>query len=129
MTAYESTTAWRAKLKSMREKFETSQAEASSALTSATSDHVMASNDIIARIAMARIQAEAKAKAESDKKLATSGPIDTSRADLKDSMFSDSDSGQLDSGTKVDLKKDTITLSNGKVIDIRTGQKVFDFTT
>jgi hypothetical protein len=128
MSAHESMSAWRAKLKNMREKFEANQAEASSALSSAATDHITASGDIVARIAAARIQAEALAKAEAQKKLPVSEHINTSKADVKDSMFSGNTSGTLDSGTKVDLGKDTITLTNGKTIDIRTGVQVWDFT-
>jgi hypothetical protein len=128
MTAYESTTAWRAKLKNMRQKFEANQSEAASALTSASVNQATAQGDIIARIASARIQAEALAKAEAEKKLPISEPINTSKADIKESMFSGSSSGELDSGTKINLAADTITLSNGKTIDIKTGVQVYDFT-
>lgn len=129
MTAYESATSWRAKLKSMRQKFETNQAQASSALSTASVDQAFEKGNIIARIASARIQAEALAKAQAEKKLPISEPINTSRADTKDSIFSGGATGTLDSGTKINLASDTMTLSNGKTIYIKTGTQVYDFTT
>ena len=129
MTAYESATSWRAKLKTMRQKFETSQAEASSALMGASVDQAYEKGNIIARIASARIQAEAVAKAEAEKKRPVSEAINTSKADIEESMFSGNTAGTLNSGTKINLANDTITLTNGKTIDIKTGTRVYDFTT
>jgi hypothetical protein len=128
MTAHEASTAWRARFKSMRQKFESGQAEASSALASAITDQGVASGDLVARVASARIQREAKAKAEAEKKLPVSEKIDTSRADIKESMFSSDSTGTLASGTKIDLGKGQITLSNGKTIDMKTGVQVYDFS-
>ncbi len=124
LTAYESAAAWRAKRAAMYQKFKNSQAAGAAALSDATMNQVTGSGDIAARIATARIAAEKAAKAEAAKNATPDEPIDTSKADIKDSMFSDSSTGKLDSGTSIDLAGGTITLSNGKVIDIRSGARV-----
>ncbi len=44
-------------------------------------------------------------------------------------MFSGSSSGELDSGTKIDLAGGTITLSDGTVLDAKTGVKKVNIVT
>jgi len=127
-SAYESATAWSAKRKSMRQDFEAKQSDANNRLVNAWAGDIDGKGTLVGQIALARVIAEGKAKsaarAESDK-LATE--IDSSKADIQDSIFSgDSASGQLDSGTKIDLDSGTITLSNGTVIDAKTGAKKID---
>jgi hypothetical protein len=97
-------------------------------LGAALTTNITESGDIVARVAKARLAAEAKVKAEARQKLAVTEEIDTSRADIKDSMFSNSSSGKLESGTSIDLGAGTITLSSGKTIDIKTGAKVVNVT-
>jgi hypothetical protein len=124
MTAYEGITAWQAKRKVMRQDFEEKQSAANTAFLNAWSGQIDGLNTIIAQIALDRITEEGKAKTAKqaeDAKNVTE--IDTSKADIKDSMFSGSASGQLDSGTKIDLDAGTITLSDGTVIDSQTGLK------
>ncbi len=123
MTAYEGVTAWQAKRKVMRQEFELRQQAANDAFSNAWTSQSEGLNTIIAQIAFDRITAEGKEKAAKqaeDAKNVTE--IDTSKADIKDSMFSGG-SGQLDSGTKIDLNAGTITLSDGTVIDSLTGLK------
>ena len=80
--------------------------------------------NIIGQNALDRVIAEGKARAQQDAELAKlATEMDFNKADIKDSMFSGSASGQLDSGTKIDLDAGTITLSNGTVIDAKTGAK------
>ncbi|MGE3150365.1 MAG: hypothetical protein AB7K04_15015 [Pseudorhodoplanes sp.] len=128
MTSFEAAKAWRARYKAMREKFEASQTEALNALTTAMNDQTTGSGDLVARVAAARIKSEAQAKAAALAKQPVSTAINTNSADIKESMFSESKSARFDTGTSVDLNKGTITLSNGKTIDIATGAKVYDFT-
>ena len=128
MTAFEASKAWRSRFKQMRERFETNQAEATAALGAALTTNITESGDIVARVAKARLAAEAKVKAEAAERLKAGETIDTSRADIKDSIFSNGSSGKLDSGTSIDLNAGTITLSSGKTIDIKTGARTVNLT-
>jgi hypothetical protein len=79
---------------------------------------------IIGQIALDRVIAEGKAKSAKNAEIAKlATDIDSHKADIQDSLFSGSTSGQLDSGTKIDLNAGTITLSDGTVIDSKTGAK------
>jgi hypothetical protein len=129
-SAYESVTAWQERRKAARQDFEDKQTAANNAFTDAWSKKIDGMGTIAGQIALARVKAEIKAKqaakAESDK-FATE--IDSSKADIKDSIFSGAgSSGQLDSGTKIDLAGGTITLSDGTVIDAKTGAKKINIT-
>jgi hypothetical protein len=67
---------------------------------------------------------EGKAKSAKNAEIAKlATDVDSHKADIQDSLFSGSTSGQLDSGTKIDLNAGTITLSDGTVIDLKTGAK------
>jgi hypothetical protein len=124
MTAYEGITAWQAKRKVMRQDFEEKQSAANTAFLNAWSGQIDGLNTIIGQIALDRITEEGKAKAAAKAEAAKlDTTIDSSKADIKDSIFSGSSSGQLDSGTKIDLDAGTITLSDGTVIDSKTGVK------
>jgi hypothetical protein len=124
LSARESVEAWKEKHKAMRQHFERRQAEASNRFSNAWSGQIEGMGIIIGQIALDRVIAEGQAKtaaAAESAKLATE--VDSNKADIKDSMFSGSASGQLDSGTKIDLDAGTITLSNDTVIDAKTGAK------
>jgi hypothetical protein len=124
MTSYEAITAWKEKRKVMRQDFEEKQAAANAAFMNAWTSQSEGLNTIIGQIALDRITAEGKAKAEAKAEAAKlDTTIDSSKADIKDSMFSGATSGQLDSGTKIDLDAGTITLSDGTVLDSKTGAK------
>lgn len=124
MTARENLEAWRAKRKVMREDFEVRQSMANSAMTNAIYSTVDANSTRAANLALARIQAETKSKQEAAAKQASRDAIDTYRVDRKDSQFSESARGTLDSGTSIDMKSGHITLSNGVTIDMKTGARV-----
>ena len=109
--------------------FRAKQTAANNAFTNAWSARIDGTGTIIGQIALDRVIAEGKAKSAANAeaaKLATD--IDSSKADIQDSMFSASSSGQLDSGTKIDLDAGTITLSDGTVIDAKTGAKKINIT-
>ena len=128
MTAYEGVTAWQAKRKVMRQEFESRQQAANDAFTNAWSSQIDGMNTIIAQIALDRIASEGKAKAAAKAEAAKiDTTVDTSLADTQDSIFAEG-SGQLDSGTKIDLDGGTITLSDGTVIDSKTGVKKVNIT-
>ncbi|NWG26468.1 MAG: hypothetical protein HXY30_18970 [Pseudorhodoplanes sp.] len=124
LSARENLEAWRAKRKVMREDFEARQAEANAALSSAIINRIDAGGTRAANLALARIQAETKAKQEAAARKAAQEDNDPTRVDLKDSQFSTNSVGTLDSGTSINLNSGQITLSNGVTIDIKTGARV-----
>jgi hypothetical protein len=128
MTPWEATKAWSAKRKVMRQEFESRQSEATSALTDAMANNASGAGELAAKMAVARIEKETKAKQADAARAAESAANDTTRADLYESKFSDSSSAKLDSGTSIDLSSNTLTLSNGTVIDIKTGVKKVNVT-
>jgi hypothetical protein len=129
MTAYESATAWAAKRKAARQKFEAEQSAVSSILLNVGDAQSQGLAEIVAQIALKRITEEGKVKAEKNAKLAEfDTEVDTGMADKNDSVFSDSTSATLDGGTKIDLGANTLTLSDGTVIDIKTGVKKVNIT-
>lgn len=86
------------------------------ALAGIAQNQVTSEGDIVARVAAARIQAETAAKAKSQAALATSPPT------IPKPVFPSSVT--TDNNTKIDLSKNTMTLSNGTVINVTTGTKV-----
>ena len=92
-----------------------SQAVAS-AIVGASQNQATAEGNIVARIAAARLKTEAAAKAKSQAALATSAPT------IPQPVFPSSIT--TDNNTKINLSGNTITLSNGTVLDITTGTKV-----
>jgi hypothetical protein len=129
MTAYEATKAWKEKRKVMRQEFEARQLEANNAFTNAWTAKIDGLGTIAGQIALDRVIAEGKAKAEKDAALAKfATDVESNKADIKDSIFTDSSSGTLDSGTKIDLDAGTITLSDGTIIDAKTGAKKVNIT-
>jgi hypothetical protein len=108
----------------MRQEFEERQTAANNAFTNAWTAKIDGMGTIIGQIALDRVIAEGKAKTAKNAELAKlDTDIDSSKADIQDSIFSGSTSGTLDSGTKIDLAGGTITLSDGTVIDAKTGAK------
>jgi hypothetical protein len=129
MTAYESLSAWRQKRKAMTQDFLAKQSAASDAFSSTWSDQITGMNTIIGQIALARVTAEGKAKAAKQADdAANTTTIDTNAANIQDSAFSGDGTGELDSGTMIDLNAGTITLSDGTVIDSQTGIKKVDLS-
>ncbi len=129
MTAFEAVSAWKARRKVMRQEFEARQLEANNAFTNAWTAKIDGQGTIAGQIALDRVIAEGKAKSEKDAALAKfATEVDANKADIQDSIFSGSSSGTLDSGTKIDLDAGTITLSDGTVIDAKTGAKKINIT-
>jgi hypothetical protein len=85
-------------------------------LAGISQNRVVEEGNIVARIAAARLKIEAAAKAKSQAALATSPPT------IPKPVFPSSVT--TDNNTKIDLAKHTITLSDGTVLDVRTGTKV-----
>jgi hypothetical protein len=86
------------------------------ALAGISQNQVVEEGNIVARIAAARIQTETAAKAKSQAALATSPPT------IPKPIFPSSVT--TDNNTKIDLSKNTMTLSDGTVINVTTGTKV-----
>lgn len=127
MTAHEAVKAWKEKRKVMRQEFEERQTAANNAFTNAWTAKIDGLGTIAGQIALDRVIAEGKEKTAKAAELAKfDTEIDSHKADIQDSIFSGSTSGTLDSGTKIDLNSGTITLSDGTVIDAKTGAKKVD---
>jgi hypothetical protein len=124
MTAYESMKAWREKRKAFQEKYEAKMTDAISALQTAQNDAGYNIGEIAAKRAVKRIQDEAKAKQQK---------LEAQRADQnnqpyqpKYSQLTETGSAELEGGSKINLNSNTLTLSNGTVIDLTTGLKKVD---
>lgn len=118
-TARENIEAWREKRKSVREGFEATQSAASNALLTTFSDRISGAGDLAARAALKRIQDAIKAKIAEQ----SAGSDENIIPATKKSVFSVSSTTTLDGGSKIDLDANTLTLSDGTVIDITTGVK------
>lgn len=117
--AYESMAAWRAKRKAYQEKYEANVADAVSSLQTAWNDVGFNIGEIAARRAVKRIQDEANAKQEKLQAQLADQANQPYRAPL--SSLSETGSAELDGGSKVNLNTGKLTLSNGAVIDLKTG--------
>jgi hypothetical protein len=122
MSAYESMTAWREKRKAFQEKYEAQLAQSVSALQTAWTDVGYNIGEIAANKALARIQQETKAKQA--KAAAAAAAEQNLITPPKQSSFSYGDSVTLSGGAKVNLSANTITHSDGTVVDLKTGLKV-----
>ncbi|MGD9925297.1 MAG: hypothetical protein AB7V13_28185, partial [Pseudorhodoplanes sp.] len=125
-SAYESMVSWREKRKTFQEKYEANLANVVSALQTAWVDAGYNIGQIAANRAIKRIQEEAKAKQE--KLQAQLAAENTRPYQPTYSKITESGSVELAGGTKVDLNSNTLTMSNGTVIDLTTGLKKVDVT-
>jgi hypothetical protein len=119
MSAYESMTSWREKRKAFQEKYEANMQNAVASLQTAWNDVGYNLGEIAANRAMARIQQEAKAKQQ--KALAATAAEQNRIAPPKQSSFSYGDSVTISGGAKIDLSGNTITHTDGTVVDLKTG--------
>lgn len=122
MSAYESMTSWREKRKAFQEKYEAQLQQSVSALQTAWTDVGYNLGEIAANKALARIQEETKAKQAAA--AASAAAQENLIAPPKQSSFSYGDSVTLSGGAKVSLSANTITHSDGTVVDLKTGLKV-----
>ena len=126
MSAYQSMTAWREKRKAAQEEFEFKMSAINSTLTAAWDDQSYAAGELAAKQAVKRLSEEAKVKQE--KLAATRSTEDNEIPASKNSVFSSNSSTTLDGGSRIDLASNTLTLSNGTVIDLKTGIKRVNVT-
>jgi uncharacterized protein (DUF2461 family) len=121
-SAYQSMTAWREKRKAFQEKYETNMQNVVASLQTAWTDVGYNIGETAANKALARIQAEARAKQE---KAAAAAAAEANRVEApKQSAFSYNDSVTVSGGAQINLSANTITHSDGTVIDLKTGIKV-----
>jgi uncharacterized protein (DUF2461 family) len=121
-SAHQSMTAWREKRKAFQEKYETNMQNVVASLQTAWTDVGYNIGEIAANKALARIQAEARAKQE---KAAAAAAAEANRVEApKQSAFSYNDSVTVSGGAQINLSANTITHSDGTVIDLKTGIKV-----
>lgn len=126
MTAHESMTAWREKRKAFQEKYEARMADAVSRLQTAWTDVGLNVGEIAAKRAVKRIQEEGRAKQEKlQAQLAdrNNQPYQPTYSKLTETGMAD-----LEGGSKINLNSNTLTLSNGTVIDLTTGLRKVDVT-
>lgn len=121
-SAHQSMTAWREKRKAFQEKYEANLQNVVASLQTAWTDVGYNIGEIAANKALARIQAEARAKQE---KAAAAAAAEANRVEApKQSAFSYNDSVTVSGGAQINLSANTITHSDGTVIDLKTGIKV-----
>jgi hypothetical protein len=128
MTPWESTQAWSAKHKSMRQEFEQRQSMATSAFSDAWNSQSSGSAGFAAKAAGIRIQAEARQKAADAAKMATYDSGDNKIPATKNSTFSVVASTRLDGGTQINIDSGTMTMKDGSVYDLKTGLKKVNVT-
>jgi hypothetical protein len=121
-SAYESMTAWREKRKAFQENYEAGMQNTIAALETAWTDAGYNIGEIAANKALARIQQEAKAKSE--KAQAALAAEQNQINPPKQSSFSYNDSVTISGGAKIDFGANTITHTDGTVVDLKTGIKL-----
>jgi FKBP-type peptidyl-prolyl cis-trans isomerase len=121
-SAYESMSSWREKRKAFQEKYEANMENVLASLQTAWTDVGYNIGEIAANRALARIQQETKAKQE---KAAAAAAAEANRVEApKQSSFSYNDSVTVSGGAVIDLSANTITHTDGTVVDLKTGIKV-----
>jgi hypothetical protein len=121
-SAYESMTAWREKRKAFQEKYEANMENVVASLQTAWTDVGYNLGEIAANKALARIEEETKAKQAAA--AAAAAAEENLINPPKQSSFSYGDSVTISGGAKIDLSANTITHSDGTVVDLKTGIKV-----
>jgi hypothetical protein len=115
-------TAWREKRKAFQEKYEANMQNVVASLQTAWTDVGYNLGEIAANKALARIEEETKAKQAAA--AAAAAAEENLINPPKQSSFSYGDSVTISGGAKIDLSANTITHSDGTVVDLKTGIKV-----
>jgi hypothetical protein len=126
MTAWESISGWRAKRKAFQAKYEANMENYTSQLQTAWNDVGYNIGEIAAKRAVKRMSDEAKAKQEQLASQVSKDSIDIYQPTY--SKLSEGGSETFDGGTSVNLSSNTLTLSDGTTIDLKTGLKKIDVT-
>lgn len=122
MSAYESMQAWREKRQAAQEKFETNVAATLSSLQSVWENRTFMLGELAANQALKRIEEETKAAQERALALKASEEIVIDPP--KRSSFAYNDTVTLSGGAKINLAANTITHTDGTVVDLITGTPV-----
>lgn len=126
MTAWEGISGWRAKRKAYQAKYEASMENYVSQLQTAWNDVGYNGGEIAAKRAVQRMSAESKAKQEKLMAQTSRDSIEIYQPTY--SKLSEGGSETFDGGTSLNLASNTLTLSNGTQIDMKTGLKKVDVT-
>ena len=133
--------AQRERAKARREEFAAISASTSNTLASLGADQITASGDLAARIALKRIQdataakvAKNQADEAKNRSVYTNKPPATSVKAGDTTIDLTGNTIRLSNGTMLDIKTgrpagDYLTLSDGSQIDLKTGLKVINITT
>ncbi len=112
--------AWRKEMKAMRKQLQTTTEAITGSFAEANSNQVLGIGNIVAKVAAQRVENEAKVKAATSQRLATSSWTVWDNKPLETKF----DVG----GSSIDLASNTLTLSDGTVIDLTTGLKKINLT-
>ena len=126
VSAYKSMQAWRAKRQAATETYMANMTNTLSVLEGAANDTAYAIGELAARKAMQRMAETAKAKQEQAAKV-TASEKEYIR-EPKRSILSLGEPLTLTGGAKLDLAANTITHSDGTVVDLKTGIAKVDVT-
>jgi hypothetical protein len=122
MTAWEGVSGWRAKRKAFQAKYEANMQNYVSQLQTAWNDVGFNVGEIAANKALKRISDETKAKQDQAAAQTARDSIEIYQPTY--SKFSVGASETFDGGTSINLASDTLTLSDGTRIDLKTGLKI-----
>lgn len=124
MTAWEGISGWRAKRKAFQAKYEANMENYTSQLQTAWNDVGYNLGEIAAKRAVKRISDEAKAKQEQAQALVARDSIEIYQPTY--SKLSEGGSETFEGGTSINMASNTLTLSDGTLIDMKTGLKKLD---
>jgi hypothetical protein len=119
LSTWETMESWRLSRREAVRQFISERQLALNGLSTALNDSITGYANLAAQAAASRVQAETKAKID---KMLTSATDALSAAKPATSKV------LLDSGSQLDLNAGTLTLSNGTIVDIKTGLKKVNVT-
>lgn len=122
LSAYENMQAWREKRQAAQEKFEANVTATLSSLQSVWANRTFMLGELAANRALERIEEETKAAQE--RALALKAAEEFVIDPPKRSSFAYNDTVTLSGGAKINLVANTITHTDGTVIDLTTGTPV-----
>ncbi len=110
----------RARQRERREQYEAMSAQASNTLLGAGNDQMLAAGDLAAKAALKRIQDQTAAKVAENQ---------ANEAKNRSVYVNKEPATSIDAGkTSINFNSDTLTLSDGTTIDIKTGVKKVNLT-
>lgn len=124
MSAWESISGWRAKRAAYQAKYEANMENYTSQLQTAWNDVGYNVGEIAAKRAIKRMSEEAKARQEKVTSQIARDNIEIYQPTY--SKLSEGGTETFEGGTSVNLASNTLTLSNGTQIDLKTGLKKID---